>query len=80
VARLSTVLATAFAAVSSEGDRASDGVSAACAERTGVATIAAAIASAYTTADGASRNTQIAAAPMRTTRKRFVMSRTRSLR
>ena len=40
---LSNVLATAFAAVSSDGDRASDGVSAACAERMGVFAIAAAI-------------------------------------
>ena len=44
-AMLSTVLATAFAAVSSSGVRASAGVSAACAERNGVAVIAAATAS-----------------------------------
>ena len=45
-ARLSIVLATAFAAVSSDGERASDGVSAAWAERNGVLAMAAAIASA----------------------------------
>ena len=45
-AMLSTPLATAFAAVSSSGVRASDGVSAACAERNGVFAIVAAIARA----------------------------------
>ena len=45
-ATLSTLLATAFAAVSSSGVRASDGVSAACAERNGVVAIVAAIDSA----------------------------------
>ena len=45
-AMLSKVLATAFAAVSSDGVRASVGVSAACAERMGVFAIAAATASA----------------------------------
>ncbi len=44
-AMLSTPLATAFAAVSSSGVRASDGVSAACEERNGVVAIVAAIAS-----------------------------------
>ena len=43
-ARLSTPLATAFAAVSSLGLRARVGVSAACADRKGVLTIVAAIA------------------------------------
>ena len=46
MAMLSNVLATAFAAVSSSGVRASVGVSAACAERNGVAAMAAATASA----------------------------------
>jgi hypothetical protein len=40
-ARLSIVLATAFAAVNSEGVRASDGVSAACADLNGVVAMAA---------------------------------------
>ena len=44
-AMLSTPLATAFAAVSSSGVLASDGVSAACDERNGVVAIVAAIAS-----------------------------------
>ncbi len=42
-AMLSMPLATAFAAVSSSGVRASDGVSAACAERNGVVAMVAAI-------------------------------------
>ena len=53
-AMLSTPLATAFAAVSSSGVRASVGVRAACDERNGVVAIVAAIESAYTTQGSAS--------------------------
>ena len=61
-ARLSIPLATAFAAVSSSGVRASVGVSAACAERKGVFAIVAAIASDVDDYGSASRNTPRAAA------------------
>ena len=68
-ARLSIPLATAFAAVSSVGLRASAGVSAACAERNGVVAIAAAIGERHRRPREPCRaNTPTAAAPMRTMR------------
>ena len=79
-AKLSTPRATAFAAVSSAGSLASAGISAACADRTGVATIASTIASAYTRYGGAPRITPIAAPLMREIRPRFAKIRTCSRR
>ena len=77
-ATLSMPLATAFAAVSSSGVRASAGVRAACDGRNGVYAIVAVMESTYTSQGDMSAKTAIAAPPTRTMRATFVKSRTRS--
>ena len=76
---LSSVLATAFAAVSSDGVRATEGVSAASAGRNGVPTSMAIPTIAYTISAGASAYTHTPAPAMRSARRRFeaIMTRVR---
>ena len=73
-ARLSSVLLTPFAAVSSCGLSTSEGVSASCAGRNAVPNRGASVASTNTTASGPSYSTTAAAASTRTVRARSQMT------